>query len=99
MARGRGRRGPDRVVEPVRDGFAPGGSAVGHVTGGGTASWRGLGVGLRRWGWDGGGGGGGRSLSREVGIEADGWGGPGPAGAKRPWVSPLLCSASLTLVY
>lgn len=63
MARGRGRRGPDRAVEPVRDGFAPGGGAVGHVTGGGTASWRGLGVGLRRWGW-----GRGRGRGRSVSV-------------------------------
>lgn len=42
MARGRGRRRPDRAVEPVREGFAPGGGAVGHVTGGGTADWRGF---------------------------------------------------------
>jgi hypothetical protein len=45
-ARGRGRRRPDRAVEPVRHGFAPGRGAVGH----GGASWRGLGVGtLTRW--------------------------------------------------
>lgn len=70
----RRRRRPDRAVQPIWDGFASGSVAVVHVTGGGTAGWRGFRSGIRRWGS------GGWSLSR-VGWT---WTGPVPSGCRFP---------------